>query len=78
VEALKVRVEGGEKSSAAAFCTAFGLVTGSRLNVPVAPPTAAHAPVTAALASVTAALAPVTAPEPTRQIARHAKETEHA
>jgi methionyl-tRNA formyltransferase len=71
VEVLKVRVEGGEKSSAAAFCAAFGLVTGSRLNVPAAPPTAAHAP-------AAAALAPVPAPEPTRQIARHAKETEPA
>ncbi len=34
VELVKVRIEGGEKSSAAAFCTALGLVVGSRLNVP--------------------------------------------
>jgi methionyl-tRNA formyltransferase len=33
LELLKVRIEGGEKSSAAAFCMALGLVVGSRLNV---------------------------------------------
>lgn len=42
VELLKVRVEGGEKSSAAAFCAAFGLVVGSRLNIAV--PTATSGP----------------------------------
>ena len=42
LELLKVRIEGGEKSSAAAFCAALGLVVGSRLNVAV--PTTASQP----------------------------------
>ncbi len=41
VELLKVRVDGGEKTSAAAFCGALGLVVGSRLNVPPAAPASA-------------------------------------
>jgi methionyl-tRNA formyltransferase len=65
VDLLKVRVEGGEKLSAAAFCAAFGLVAGSRLSIAV-PATAVPAP----------ALAP--AREPPRQPAHNAKETEPA
>jgi hypothetical protein len=34
LELLKVRVEGGEKTSAAAFCAAQGLAVGDRLNAP--------------------------------------------
>jgi methionyl-tRNA formyltransferase len=65
LELLKVRIEGAEKSSAAAFCAALGLTTGDRLNAPA--PDVAPAPAQAA-----------TPKEHTRQVARHAKEAEPA
>src|ERR1700730_8462477 len=54
VELLQVRVEGGEKSSAAAFCAALGLVAGSRLNI-AAPTTTVPAPATAVPTATTTA-----------------------
>jgi len=87
VELLKVRVEGGEKSSAAAFCATLGLVAGNRLNIAV-PITAVLAPATAVPNATTTAIsttgpdaatpAPASAKESARHLARHANETEPA